>query len=63
MVDTESGEGRGILVVEDDEQLQTALTKVLSQNGYAVTVARDGYEGLERMERDAPWLVLTDLNL
>lgn len=63
MVYTQGGEGRGILVVEDDEQLQTALTKVLSQNGYAVTVARDGYEGLERMERDAPWLVLTDLNL
>jgi DNA-binding NtrC family response regulator len=63
MIETESGEGRGILVVEDDEQLQTALTKVLNQQGYAVTVARDGYEGLERMEQDAPWLVLTDLNL
>ena len=63
MIDTEGGESREILVVEDDEQLQTALTKVLNQNGYAVTVARDGYEGLERMERDAPWLVLTDLNL
>lgn len=63
MVYTKGAEGRGILVVEDDEQLQTALTKVLSQNGYAVTVARDGYEGLERMERDSPWLVLTDLNL
>jgi DNA-binding NtrC family response regulator len=63
MIETESREGRGILVVEDDEELQTALTKVLNQHGYAVTVARDGYEGLERMERNAPWLVLTDLNL
>jgi two-component system response regulator FlrC len=54
---------RGILVVEDDEQLQTALSKVLSQHGYEVTVAKDGYEGLEHVERDAPWLVLTDLSL
>jgi DNA-binding NtrC family response regulator len=63
MIDLEYGRGRGILVVEDDQQLQTALTKALSQHGYAVTVARDGYEGLERMEREVPWLVLTDLNL
>ncbi len=32
MIDTEGGEGRGILVVEDDEQLQTALTKVVKSN-------------------------------
>ena len=63
MLDTESGVSRGILVVEDDEQLQTALTHVLSQHGYDVTVARDGYEGLEHVEREAPWLVLTDLSL
>jgi DNA-binding NtrC family response regulator len=63
MLDTASGLSRGILVVEDDEQLQTALTKVLSQHGYDVTVARDGHEGLEHVERDAPWLVLTDLSL
>ncbi|MDH5563955.1 MAG: sigma-54 dependent transcriptional regulator [Nitrospirota bacterium] len=63
MLDCGSGAGRGILVVEDDEQLQTALTTVLSQHGYDVTVARDGHEGLEHVERDAPWLVLTDLSL
>ncbi len=63
MLETANGMSRGILVVEDDEQLQTALTKVLSQHGYDVTVARDGYEGLEHVEREAPWLVLTDLSL
>jgi len=63
MLETESGVSRGILVVEDDEQLQTALSKVLSQHGYDVTIARDGYEGLEHVERDTPWLVLTDLSL
>ena len=63
MLETESGMSRGILVVEDDEQLQTALRTALSQHGYEVTVARDGYEGLEHVERDAPWLVLTDLSL
>ncbi|MEX0830080.1 MAG: sigma-54 dependent transcriptional regulator [Nitrospirales bacterium] len=63
MLETVNGMSRGILVVEDDEQLQTALTKVLSQHGYDVTVAKDGYEGLEHVERNAPWLVLTDLSL
>jgi two-component system response regulator FlrC len=63
MLDTENELGRGILVVEDDEQLQTALTQVLKQHGYEVTVARDGYEGLESVERNPPWLVLTDLSL
>ena len=63
MLDTESRVSRGILVVEDDEQLQTALTHVLSQHGYDVKVARDGHEGLEQVERETPWLVLTDLSL
>ncbi len=63
MLETGSEVSRGILVVEDDEELQTALSTVLSQHGYEVTVARDGHEGLEYVERDAPWLVLTDLNL
>ncbi len=59
----ESGESRGILIIEDDEQLQTALSKVLSQQGFPITLARDGYEALECVERNPPWLVLTDLNL
>ena len=63
MIDTQHGEGQGILVIEDDEQLQMALNKVLTQNGYDVTVARDGYEGLDCLEGERPWLVLTDLNL
>ncbi|MEE8126105.1 MAG: sigma-54 dependent transcriptional regulator [Nitrospirales bacterium] len=63
MLDTECREDQGILVIEDDEELRMALTKVLTQNGYVVTVARDGYEGLDRLECDSPWLVLTDLNL
>lgn len=62
MLETQSEGSRGILVVEDDEQLQTALSVALSQQGYDVTVARDGHEGLEHVERDAPWLVLTDLS-
>ncbi|MCA9460548.1 MAG: sigma-54 dependent transcriptional regulator [Nitrospirales bacterium] len=63
MTVTETGESRGILIIEDDEQLQSALSKVLSQQGYPITLARDGYEALECVERNPPWLVLTDLNL
>ncbi len=63
MIVAEPGESRGILIIEDDEQLQAALRRVFREQGYPVTVARDGYEGLESVERNPPWLVLTDLNL
>ena len=35
-----------ILLVEDDTRLQTSLTEILREAGYAVDVSGDGIEGL-----------------
>lgn len=56
-----SGDGRRILLAEDDRFLRRAAEATLRQQGFAVTVAADGEEAL-RLARDAPPdLVLLDL--
>ena len=45
-------EGRRILVVEDDVRNIFALSSVLEPKGAAVTIARNGREALEALERD-----------
>jgi two-component system response regulator RegX3 len=50
-----------VLVVEDEESFVEALVVGLKREGFLVTVARDGVEGLERFERSRPDLVLLDL--
>lgn len=41
-----SGDPPSVLVVEDDRELAALLERVLSEEGYAVTVAPDGQRGL-----------------
>ena len=55
--------GESILVVEDEANIAKVLTMYLEKDGYRVTVARDGQQGLERFERDRPDLVILDLLL
>lgn len=52
-----------ILVVEDDPVNQTILTDFLAANGYRIVAASSGPEGIERFERDAPDLLLVDVQL
>ena len=52
-----------ILVVEDDPVNQMILADFLAANGYATITASSGPEGLERFERDAPDLMLVDVQL
>jgi CheY-like chemotaxis protein len=52
-----------ILVVEDDPVNQMILSDFLSANGYLTVAASSGPEGLERFERDAPDLLLVDIQL
>jgi CheY-like chemotaxis protein len=54
-------EGKTVLVAEDDVRNIFALTKVLEPHGAKVTVARNGREALEMLERSAPDLVLMDI--
>jgi len=55
--------GESILVVEDEVNIAKLLTMYLEKDGYRVTVARDGQQGLERFERDHPDMVILDILL
>ncbi len=50
-----------VLVIEDEESFIEALVVGLKREGFLVTVARDGVEGLELFERSRPDLILLDL--
>ena len=52
-----------ILVVEDDPVNQMILLDFLAANGYDTFGASSGPEGIERFERDAPDLLLVDIQL
>ena len=53
-----------VLIIEDDPELRDALRELLSGEGYRVTTAADGREGLARMGAPPrPGVVLLDLML
>jgi DNA-binding NtrC family response regulator len=52
-----------ILVVDDERNTREALSKILREDGYSVIVASDGYQALERVEREPPDLILADLKM
>jgi two-component system cell cycle sensor histidine kinase/response regulator CckA len=45
------GDGRTILLAEDDEGLRVLATKILSHEGFTILAARDGQEAVEIFER------------
>ncbi|MFH1304487.1 MAG: response regulator transcription factor [Planctomycetota bacterium] len=50
-----------ILIIDDDEGLTEPLQIAMEAAGYEVLTAHDGNEGVMKIERDAPDLVLLDL--
>jgi CheY-like chemotaxis protein len=50
-----------LLIVEDDVQLRILLTAILTQSGYRVRVAEDGFAALAQIRADMPDLILSDL--
>ena len=50
-----------ILVVEDDKNIAQLLQMYLEKEGYAVTLAADGGEGMEKFRGIKPDLVLLDI--
>lgn len=52
-----------VLIVEDDQAMAVALKDGLAYEGYAVTVARDGVEGLHCAEKEKPDLIVLDVML
>ncbi|MCB4204765.1 response regulator [Deferribacterales bacterium Es71-Z0220] len=50
-----------ILVIEDDHFSREGLTKILSSEGYEVSVAENGEEGFEKAISEHYDLIITDL--
>ena len=52
-----------ILIIEDDKFLRELITQKLFKEGYEVSEAVDGEEGLKKLKEEKPDLVLLDLIL
>ena len=52
-----------ILVIEDDEVNRKLFVSLLRERGYEVSEAADGQQAMERIEREAPSLILMDIVL
>jgi len=57
-----SVQGR-VLVVEDEVEIRTLLSRRLRRAGYAVEEAGDGQEALALVDREAPDVVVTDMSM
>ena len=55
--------GRTILVVDDEEQVRTALASLLEREGYTVITTEGPTEGLEILRQQAIKLVISDHNM
>lgn len=55
------GDGKAILVLEDEPAVQTLLKKQLTAHGFTVTVAGDGLDGLMKLESMKPDLIICDV--
>lgn len=52
-----------ILVVEDDLKLQKILGEKIVREGWDLSVALDGEEGLRKVEKNKPDLIVLDLRM
>jgi CheY-like chemotaxis protein len=50
-----------ILIIDDDETIQSVFQRVLAGKGYDVSLASDGRKGLRLLEEQAVDLVVTDI--
>lgn len=52
-----------ILIVDDEANARSALSELLSGEGYQVETAADGFKALRKLAEQRPHLVLTDLKM
>ena len=54
---------KSILVVDDHTILRSTLSIIFSKSGYHVRTAQDGFSALSEIRREAPDVLLSDLNM
>jgi len=52
-----------VLIVEDEENERSGLAELVTAWGYRAETARNGLEGLEKVQAGSPFVVLTDLSM
>lgn len=52
-----------VLIIDDSETIRQRVAGALEAAGFAVTMARDGIEGLEQIEKQQPNMVILDVNM
>jgi len=52
-----------ILIVDDDPTTRKLISLYLKAKGYAVALAENGLDGLEKIGTENPNLIITDLNM
>ncbi len=50
-----------VLNVEDDADTRTFVSTVLEENGYIPIMATDGEEGMEKIKKERPDLIILDI--
>jgi two-component system, NtrC family, response regulator len=54
---------RNVLIIDDEKELRTLLTRLLSLEGYRVFEASDGEEGLKTLNQEEIQVVISDVKL
>ncbi len=57
------GTAKKVLVVDDEKGIRFLLSEVLLNQGFEVSLAKDGQESLDKLEKDCFDLVVTDINM
>jgi len=52
-----------LLVVDDEPSIRSTMTQVLTEIGYRVRSAEDGFSALLEVQQEIPDILLTDLNM
>lgn len=52
-----------ILVAEDEPDVLNVMTKAVTRHGYNVVTAADGEEAWQKIQSDAPDVILLDINM
>ncbi len=55
--------GKKVLIVEDSKNYLFIISQKLSEEGFIVTTAEDGEEGLAAAKKDKPDLILLDIEM
>ncbi len=54
---------QNILLVEDEPHVVRIMKLALEKNGYSVSVSHNGEQALEKMNKELPDLLITDINM